>query len=225
MPFDPTYPQEYDPLDAAPMRAQLNALHEEIVAIPQGPPGPQGEPGTPGTPGAEGPPGPPFASVVVDGVETLPAGSGASVTAVLVGDIVHLTFGIPQGEVGPMGEVTPAQLDAAIAAALADRPTVTEMDTAIAAAVADRPTTAQMNATIGASLADRPTTMQVQEAIDDAVADRATTAELAISIATTARNPTGLSALTQAISDPPTQAEVQAIQEAYNALLGALVRV
>lgn len=149
--FDPTYPHEYDALDAAPMRAQLNALHDEITSIPQGPPGPEGPQGLPGEQG------PPFASALVDSVITLPPGENATVTVTFDWTNVHFTFAIPRGADGAPGEVTIAQLDSAIAA--------------------------------------------------------------------TARNPTGVSPLTQSISDPPTQAEVQAIQDAYNALLGAVVRV
>ena len=208
MPFDPDYPQNGDDLDADPMRAQLNALHDEIAAIPAGPPGPPGEPGAPGTPGApgaDGPPGPPFASVVVDEVETLPAGSDATVTAVLVGDTVHLTFGIPEGEVGPMGEVTLAQLEAAIAAALAAYSTTAEMNSAIATAIADRPTTAQMNTAIGESLADRPTTLQVQEMVDDGVADRATNAALTTAIAGTSANTNAVATLDAPYADPASE--------------------
>ena len=43
--FDPTFPQENTPIDAAPMREQLNALKALIDAVPAGPPGPQGPPG------------------------------------------------------------------------------------------------------------------------------------------------------------------------------------
>ena len=43
--FDPTFPQENTPIDAAPMRQQLNALKALIDAVPAGPPGPQGPPG------------------------------------------------------------------------------------------------------------------------------------------------------------------------------------
>ena len=43
-------------------------------------------------------------------------------------------------------------------------------------------------------------------------------------IAGTARNPNTIAALNITISDPPTQAEVQAILDAHNALLAALLR-
>ncbi|MCP5541841.1 MAG: hypothetical protein H7A52_16990 [Akkermansiaceae bacterium] len=58
MPFDPNYPPENAEIESAPLRAQFQALHEEIASIPQGEPGPPGEPGAPGSPGADGLPGP-----------------------------------------------------------------------------------------------------------------------------------------------------------------------
>lgn len=60
MPFDPNIPQPGTEIDADQMRAQLNALHDEILTIPQGPPGPegpQGSAGSDGAPGTQGPPG------------------------------------------------------------------------------------------------------------------------------------------------------------------------
>ncbi len=51
-----------------------------------------------------------------------------------------------------------------------------------------------------------------------------TQAALDAAIATTALNPSGVAPLSLTISDPPTQAEVQAVVDAYNALLAALLR-
>ena len=98
MPFDPALPATGAPLQSQVIRDQLNALHQEIQAIPAGPEGPQG------------PEGPAFATVVVDGVITLPPGSFASVNASMSGNAVHLTFNIPAGLDGQPGEVTQAQL-------------------------------------------------------------------------------------------------------------------
>lgn len=97
---------------------------------PEGPIGPQGEtgpagapgePGPEGIPGAQGvpgPQGPPFANAMVDGVTTLAPGDPATVTLSFDGTTVHFSFGIPQGaegEQGPPGGVTEAQLATAIA--------------------------------------------------------------------------------------------------------------
>jgi hypothetical protein len=51
----------------------------------------------------------------LDAVNTLPAGSAASVSVSFDGTNVHLSFGIPAGADGAPGEVTNAALDAAIA--------------------------------------------------------------------------------------------------------------
>ncbi|MCP5540173.1 MAG: hypothetical protein H7A52_08545 [Akkermansiaceae bacterium] len=60
MPYDPNYPPANAEIESAPLRAQFQALHDEITAIPQGDPGPEGpagEQGPPGPPGADGLPG------------------------------------------------------------------------------------------------------------------------------------------------------------------------
>ena len=98
MPYNPALPADGSLIVAAELRSQFAGLHDEIAAIPQGPEGP------------EGPQGPAFATVVVDGVDTLPPGNMASVTASITGNIVHLFFNIPAGIQGLQGEVTQAQL-------------------------------------------------------------------------------------------------------------------
>lgn len=99
MPFDPAYPPQGAPLASAPLRAQFQALHDEILAVPVGPPGP---------------PGPPFAGAVVDGVTTGPPGSSANVFVSFDGTNVHFSFDIPRGDVGPVGEVTFTDLNNAV---------------------------------------------------------------------------------------------------------------
>ena len=48
-------------------------------------------------------------------MNTLPAGDPAEVSVSVVGDVLHLTFGIPMGQSGPPGEVSLADMNAAIA--------------------------------------------------------------------------------------------------------------
>jgi hypothetical protein len=88
-------------------------------AIPQGQDGQVGPEGPQGQTGGDGPPGPPFANAVVDGVATLPPGDPATVDVSFDGSNVHFSFGIPQGEQGAPGDVNTAQMDAAIADAVA----------------------------------------------------------------------------------------------------------
>ena len=101
MPYDPSLPVNGSVITAAELRGQFQGLHDEIAAIPVGPQGPPG------------PEGPAFGSANVDTVTTLPPGVAASAGAFLIGNVLHFTFGLPQGAdgiQGPPGEVTQAQL-------------------------------------------------------------------------------------------------------------------
>ena len=102
MAYDPSLPANGSQIVAAELRAQFQALHDEISTAVTGPPGP---------PGPDGPSGPPFAEVQVDSVTTVAPGSPANVTQNFDGSIVHLFFDIPQGV---PGEVAQTDLDAAI---------------------------------------------------------------------------------------------------------------
>lgn len=150
-PFDPDQPADSSPLSSQVMRGQLTSLHDLIAALNAinaatvdgvatlnpGDPAqvllsligntlnftfaiPQGFPGADGGPG---PQGPPFATAVIDAVNTLPAGSAATVSVSYDGTYVHFTFGIPEGQPGgqgaqgvqgPPGEVTSSELSSAI---------------------------------------------------------------------------------------------------------------
>ena len=79
MPYDPTLPQENTVADAVQMRAQLNGLKDLIDAVSG------------------------VTSAVVDAVNTLPAGSPASVMVSVSGSVLHLSFDIPQGQEGAQG--------------------------------------------------------------------------------------------------------------------------
>ncbi|MEO6786626.1 MAG: hypothetical protein ABI318_10880 [Chthoniobacteraceae bacterium] len=100
MPFDSTKPVNGVLIDADFLRGQFNALKDLIDAAPT------------------------ITAVVVDAVNTLPAGSLATVDASITGTVLHLTFGIPDGpsgadgQQGPPGEVSAVQLNDSIAAAL-----------------------------------------------------------------------------------------------------------
>ena len=54
----------------------------------------------------------------VDGVNTLPPGNPASVSLSVTGNTLHFTFDIPQGDIGPTGEVTTADMNTAISNAI-----------------------------------------------------------------------------------------------------------
>lgn len=105
-----------NPGDSAMVTVSLvNGVLHFTLSLPRGQDGQQGNQGNPGN---DGPQGPPFASLIIDSVTTLPAGSAATVGQSFDGVSVHLNFGIPAGNdgaTGPAGEVTTAQLDTAIA--------------------------------------------------------------------------------------------------------------
>ncbi len=90
MPFDPTKPATNSPNSSAEMRSQLTSLKALIDAILT------------------------ITAAQVDGVNTLPPGNPASVSLSVTGNTLHFAFDIPQGDIGPMGEVSQAQLDNAI---------------------------------------------------------------------------------------------------------------
>lgn len=97
MAFDPNLPQENTPADAVQMRAQLNGLKALIDAILT------------------------VTAAQVDATNTLPPGNAASVNVSVTGHTLHLTFNIPQGAEGPMGqpgEVSFNDLNNAIAGAI-----------------------------------------------------------------------------------------------------------
>ncbi|MBE2284014.1 MAG: hypothetical protein IAE77_11205 [Prosthecobacter sp.] len=77
--FDPTYPQDLTPIDATPMRNQLNSLKALIDAIAT------------------------VTGAVVDSVNTLPAGEPAVVTVSVTDSTLHFTFDIPEGPQGVAG--------------------------------------------------------------------------------------------------------------------------
>ena len=115
MPFDPTKPVEGSEIDANELRAQFNGLKDLIDAVPAGPPGP------------DGPVGPAFSNVQIGSVITGMAGTGAAVSVTVNGSIVELSFTIPAGEMGPMGEVSSAMLAGEIAGTARNPNTVSDL--------------------------------------------------------------------------------------------------
>ena len=101
--FDPALPEDGALVVAEVLRDQFNGLAAMIAAVPT------------------------ISSAQVDGVTTLPPVDPATVSVQVVGGVLYLTFGIPQGiqgqvgqdgPQGPPGEVTQEALDNAIIGAL-----------------------------------------------------------------------------------------------------------
>ena len=83
MPFDPSLPAPNSPLESQVIRDQLQALFvliNNIVSV---------------------------TAAQVDGVNTLPPSSPANASVSVVGNTLHFTFEIPQGQEGPMGQQGP----------------------------------------------------------------------------------------------------------------------
>ena len=79
MPYDPNLPQAGTEIDAVQMRSQLNGLKDLIDAMAS------------------------VNAAVVDGTNTLPAGSPAQASVSVIGSTLHFTFEIPQGTDGTNG--------------------------------------------------------------------------------------------------------------------------
>ena len=79
MPFDPALPAPNSPLQSQVIQDQFQALFNLINNIVT------------------------LTTAQVDGVNTLPAGSAASVNISVSGGTLHFTFDLPQGNDGPTG--------------------------------------------------------------------------------------------------------------------------
>jgi len=88
--FDPALPQEGTPLDAAQMRSQFTSIKALIDAIDS------------------------ITAAQVDGTSTLPAGTPATVNVSVVGSELRFTFGLPQGQEGPIGPPGPPFANAVV---------------------------------------------------------------------------------------------------------------
>lgn len=83
MPFDPAWPQNGQNIDADRFRGQFAGIIDLIGS------------------------GSGINAAQVDGVNTLPPSTPANASVSLVGNTLHFTFEIPQGQEGPMGQQGP----------------------------------------------------------------------------------------------------------------------
>ena len=141
----------------------------------------------------------------VDGVSTVPAGDPAAVVVTVTGNTLRFTFEIPQGEKGDQGDQGP-QGDAG-----PDGPPGTP----------GGPPGPE-----GPQGPEGPPGPEGPQGADgpQGPMGEVSAADLACAIDGTALNPAGLTTLSQSISNPPTQAQVQAIQGKVNELITALQR-
>jgi hypothetical protein len=83
MPYDPTLPAPNSPLESQVIRDQLQSLFVLINNIAS------------------------IAAAQVDSTNTLPPSTPANASVSVVGNTLHFTFEIPQGQEGPMGQQGP----------------------------------------------------------------------------------------------------------------------
>ncbi len=236
MPYDPTLPANGSPLVSAEMRGQLNGLKDLIDAL-QSVTGAvvdavnTGAPGDPaavdlsvvdgvlhfsfdlpsGQDGQDGSDGAPFAAAVVDEVNTLPSGEPATVESSFDGTTVHLTFGIPAGADGGNGADGPP-----FAAAVVD---------AVNTLPAGEPATVE--STFDGSTVHL--TFGIPAGADGSSGSDGAPGEVSLqqldeAINSTSSNSNGVNLLGLAVSDPPTQGEMQALADKMDELILALRR-
>jgi hypothetical protein len=246
--FDPTYPATNALIESAPLRAQFNGLKDLIDAIQSVGSAtvdgvntlPPGETATvtlgvsggtlhftfgipAGADGSPGDAGPPFADLTVDAVNTLPAGEQATVESTFDGSTVHLTFGIPQGLDGSNGtDGTPfaqAVVDAVNTLPPGEQATVeSSFDGNTVHLTFGIP--AGLNGSDGEQGIQGEPGMHGMPGTPGEVSFQ----QLADAIATTSANSNGVDTLGLAVSDPPTQSEMQQIADKLDELINALRR-
>jgi|UniRef100_UPI00378306DD hypothetical protein len=250
MPFDPTKPANNSPNSSAEMRAQLTGLKELIDAVPAGPPGENGtsvtgavidgtntlNPGEPaqasvnwdganvrftfGIPrGQDGVSSPPITSFIVDGVSTLNPGEPATVQTSFNGASVGFLFGIPRGNDGTNGsngnDGGPGAQGPPFANAVVD--SVTTLNPGD-------------NATVQTIFDGSNVRFQfgIPRGNDGSGSEgppgEVTNAQLSSAIAGTSNFSNAVALLGMAVSDPPTQSEVQQIVNKLDELINALRR-
>ena len=201
MPYDPNNPVNGVLVDANFLRGQFNALKDLIDAGVPGPQGPQGDPGTQGVQGVQGNPGPagPQGPQGIDG----PQGPQ----------------GFPFGSTVVDGVTTLNPGDPATAGTSFDNTTVHfTFGIPRGATGADGAQGIQ-----GPQGNDGPQGIQGPQG-PQGIPGEVTAAALATAIAGTSANSNGVALLGLPVSDPPTQAEVQAIASKMDEIMTALRR-
>ncbi|HEV7406310.1 MAG TPA: hypothetical protein VGO11_25400 [Chthoniobacteraceae bacterium] len=149
----------------------------------------------------------PITSFVVDATNTLNPGENASATVAVEAPVAHLTFNIPRGSVGPEG---PPFMNYVVDFVN----TLPAGDNAMVALTFD--------GSVGHFAFHIP---RGDPGAPGEVSSAAMNIAISSAIAGTAQNPGGVGALGLTISDPPTQAEMQALAAHVEELRAALQRV
>jgi hypothetical protein len=181
--------------------------------IPRGDVGATGATGGVGATGGTGPVGPAFTSFVVDSVTTLDPAQPATVTAVFDGTNVKLAFGIPRGQTGVGGPQGITGATGATGPAFTSF-AVDAVDTLPPGNQAT--VTTSFDGTTVRFAFGIPQGAQGLQGIQGLPGPS--------DLSGTSSNSNGVAVLGLAVSDPPTQAEMQAIANKLDELIGALRR-
>jgi hypothetical protein len=189
--FDPNLPQENTLADAAQMRAQFNALNDRIDGVPG------------------------ITSVVVDSVTTVGPGQPASVTVSVVGTVLHLILAIPEGQPGAQG--VQGQQGPPFANVIIDNVTTVNPGEPAAVFISFDGINVHLAFAI-------PRGMQGEQGIQGPPGEVTTAAmdgAISSAIAGTSNNTNAVALLNLTVSDPPTQAEMQAIANKIDEMITA----
>ncbi len=203
-----------DPAQPATVTAGFDGTNVRLAfGIPRGQ---QGIEGPQGITGATGATGPAFTSFVVDAVNTLPPGNPATVTTVFDGTNVRFTFGIPQG---PQGNQGSSGVDGPTGAQGPQGPVFTSFVVdAVNTLAAGQPATVA----VGFNGTNVGFTFGIPQGTEGAQGIQGVPGPSDLS--ETSNNSNGVAALGLAVSDPPTQAQMQAIANKLDELIAALRR-
>lgn len=186
--FDPALPAQGSRLQSAVIRSQLTSLKALIDAISA------------------------ITQAQVDGVTTLNPGQPATASAMITGDTVTFSFGIPQGAVGGEGPVGPQ--GPPFADAVVDGVNTLPAGDPATVSVSFDGTSVHFSFGI-------PQGIQGVQGVPGEVSN----GQLSAAIETTALNPASVTPMTVSFSEPPTSNELHQVQDKFNELLMALRRV
>jgi hypothetical protein len=193
MPYDPTLPLPNSPLQSQVIRDQLQALFNLINNIVT------------------------VASAQVDGTNTLPQGSPATASVTVVGNTLHFTFAIPQGQEGLVGPAGPPFADAVVDG-------VTTLNPGDAATVGVSFDGMNVRFTFGIPRGSDGSNGTDGTNGSNGSPGEVSNAQLDSAINGTSNNSNSVSALGLGVSDPPTQAEMQSMANKLDELINALKR-
>jgi hypothetical protein len=195
--FDPNIPADHADLTGVMFRGQFQGLKALIDAVS-------------GVTGA-----------VVDSVTTLPSGSQATVSVSVVGTELHLSFGIPEGAQGMQGQTgQDGPIGPPFANAIVDGVTTLNAgEPATVGLIFDgsnvRFTFGIPRGSDGATGATGQNGEVTQVDLSNAITD---------ALSQTSHNTNHVSTLGLAVSDPPTQTEMQQIADKLDELITAMRR-